>query len=193
MSPERVAEFTGPYTQEFNRLVAEVGSQHAEVAGKLTAVERKIAGILRAIEDGMYQPVMKTRLTELEAEKASLVARHGPAPVVSKVSVHPNLAAIYERKVGELESLLTDVDCRDEAIETIRSMIESITLTPRTDGPGLEALLRGGLARLLVLCMAGSGQTKAPAAFAVEGLSLSVVAGTRKHLELLLSWKNFPI
>ena len=79
----------------FNRLVTEAGNQHAEVAGKLTAVERKIAGILRAIEDGMYQPAMKARLTELEAEKASLMARQGPAPVVQKVSVHPNLAAVY--------------------------------------------------------------------------------------------------
>ena len=188
LTPELVAEFTRAYTQEFNRLVAEAGNQHAEVAGKLTAVERKIAGILRAIEDGLYQPAMKARLAELEAEKASLMARQGPAPVVHKVSVHPNLAAVYRRKVEELESLLTDTDCRDEAIETIRSMIESITLTPRQDGPGLDALLKGDLARLLVLCVAGSGQTKAPGAFALGGLSLSVVAGTRNHLELLLFW-----
>ncbi|MDF2811872.1 MAG: recombinase [Microvirga sp.] len=115
----------------------------AEVAGKLSVVERKIAGILRAIEDGMYQPAMKVRLSELEAEKASLTARQGPAPVMQKVSIHPNLASVYQRKVEELESLLTDMDCRDEAIETIRSMIESITLTPRQDGPGLDALLMG--------------------------------------------------
>ena len=72
-------------------------------------------------------------------------------------------------------------------------MIESITLTPRQDGPGLDALLKGDLARLLVLCVAGSGQTKAPGAFALGGLSLSVVAGTRNHLELLLLWTGFPV
>jgi site-specific DNA recombinase len=69
LTPELVAEFTRAYTQEFNRLVAEAGSQHAEVAGKLTAVERKIAGIMWAIGDGLYQPA-KARLAELEAEKA---------------------------------------------------------------------------------------------------------------------------
>jgi hypothetical protein len=67
LTPELVAEFTRAYTQEFNRLVAASGNQHAEVAAKLTAVERKIAGILRAIEDGMYQTAMKARLSELEA------------------------------------------------------------------------------------------------------------------------------
>jgi site-specific DNA recombinase len=177
LTPDLVAEFTRAYTLEFNRLVAEAGSQHAEVARKLTAVECKIAGIMRAIEDGSYQPAMKTRLTELEAEKVSLMARQGPAPVVHKVSVHPNLAAVYRRKVEELESLLTDTDYRDEAIETIRSMIENITLTPRANGAGLDALLRGDLARMLVLCVAGSGQTKAPGDVS-RGLSLSVVAGT---------------
>jgi hypothetical protein len=48
-------------------------------------------------------------------------------------------------------------------------MIESVTLSPRADGPGLDALLRGDLARMLVLCAAGSGQTKAPGAFALGG------------------------
>ncbi len=76
--PPLVAEFTRAHTQEFNRLVAQSGNQHAAVAGKLTAVERNIAGILRAIEDGLYQPAMKVRPSELEAEKASLMARQGP-------------------------------------------------------------------------------------------------------------------
>ena len=49
-------------------------------------------------------------------------------------------------------------------------MIESITLTPRQHGAGLDALLKGDLARL-------SGQTKAPGALTLGGLSLSVVAG----------------
>jgi hypothetical protein len=145
--------------------VAEARSQHAEAAGKLAAVERKIAGIMRAIEDGLYQLAMKAGLSELEGEKASLMARQDPASIVQKVSVHPNLAALYQRKVEELEGLLSDPECRDEAIETIRSMIDNITLTPRQEGPGLEALLKGDLARILVLCLAGSGQTNAPAAF----------------------------
>lgn len=134
LTPELVAEFTRVYTQEFNRLVAESGSQHAEAAGKLTAVARKIAGIMRAIEDGLYQPAMKVRLTELETEKAGLMARQGPAPALSKISVHPNLAVVYRRKVEELESLLVDEERRDEAMELIRSMIDSITLSPRGRG-----------------------------------------------------------
>ena len=39
------------YWRLYNRLVAEADNQHPEAAGKLTAVERRIAGITRAIED----------------------------------------------------------------------------------------------------------------------------------------------
>ena len=177
LTPELVAEFTCAYTREFNRLVADAVSQQAEVAGRLAAVERRIAGVMRAIEEGMYQRSMKARLTELEAEKAGLMSRQAPAPVIPSVSVHPNLAAVYQRKVEELESLLVDADNRDAAMEAIRWLIDSITLTPRQDGPGLEALLKGDLARLLVLCVAGSGQTKTPAAFAVGGFKYRWLRG----------------
>ena len=43
---------------------------------KLAEVERKIGGILTAIEDGMYDPGMKERLTTLRAEKATSRQMH---------------------------------------------------------------------------------------------------------------------
>jgi hypothetical protein len=92
LTPALVAEFTQAYTQELNRLVAEANSDDAALSGKLTAVQRKIDGLMRAIEDGMYQPAMKTRLTDLGAEKAALLSRQKAPRQNPKVSVHPNLA-----------------------------------------------------------------------------------------------------
>ena len=94
-----------------------------------------------AIEDGLYQPAMKARLNELEAEKAGPddATRSGAHAAQNSPST-PNLAEVYRRKVEELESLLADEDHRDEAIESIRSMIETITLDAASRGPGLEAL-----------------------------------------------------
>jgi hypothetical protein len=82
-------------------------------------------------------------------EKAVLSARRQAPGPNQKISVHPNLAAVYAKKVEELESLLDDEECRDEGMTLIRSMIDSITLTPRGEGPGLDTLLRGDLARML--------------------------------------------
>jgi hypothetical protein len=53
-----------------NRLTREASGRAAEVETKLAGVQRKIDGIMRAIEDGLYQPSMKVRLTELEVGKA---------------------------------------------------------------------------------------------------------------------------
>jgi site-specific DNA recombinase len=134
LTPELVAEFTRAYQEEVNRLTKEAGGRAAELESKLAGVQRKIDGIMRAIEDGLYQPSMKARLEELENEKVVLVRQKGASSTPPNVSVHPNLAAVYRKKVEELESLLEDAGHRDEAMELIRSLIDKISLTPRVGG-----------------------------------------------------------
>ncbi len=129
-----------------------------------------------------------------EVEKAVLIRQKETPSGTPNVSVHPNLAAVYRRKVEELEQLLEDAEHKDEAMEHIRSLIEKIELTPKEEG-GLDAVLHGDLARILALCstgaeaakeakptravaVSGSRQAKTPDAVCVQGFSLSVVAGT---------------
>src|SRR3546814_15991567 len=64
----------------------------------LAKVERAIAGIIAAIEDGLYQPTMKARMAELEREKTQITARLAEA-TADVPDVHPGLAEIYKRKV----------------------------------------------------------------------------------------------
>ena len=56
LTPELVAEFTRAYQEEVNRLTKEASGRAAEIEAKLAGVLRKIDGIMRAIEDGLYQP-----------------------------------------------------------------------------------------------------------------------------------------
>ena len=56
LTPDPVAEFTCAYQAEVNRLTKEARSRAAEVEAKLAGVQRTIDGIMRAIEDGLYQP-----------------------------------------------------------------------------------------------------------------------------------------
>ncbi|WP_099509160.1 hypothetical protein [Microvirga ossetica] len=56
LTPELVAEFTRAYQEEMNRLTKEASGKAAEIESKRVAVQRKIDGIMRAIEDGLYQP-----------------------------------------------------------------------------------------------------------------------------------------
>lgn len=104
ITPELVTEFTRAYQDEVNRLTREASGMAAEIEAKLAGVQRKIDSILRAIENGLYQPSMKTRLAELEAEKATLLSLKDTAATIPNVSIHPYLAAVYRRKVGSKSS-----------------------------------------------------------------------------------------
>jgi site-specific DNA recombinase len=144
-------------------------------------VRRKIASLIRAIEDGLYQPSMKARMAELEAQKAELEERLAAAPELPKVRLHPNLAGMYREKVAALEQALADPEIKAEAMEIVRSQIEQITLTPSAGG-GLDVHLYGDLACILQLCEAGECKSKRPGTD-VPGRGscgrLSVVAGAR--------------
>ena len=137
-------------------------------------VERKIAGIVAAIEDGMYTPVLKERMKVLEARKAEIQGLLANARRPSVVRLHPNAAEIYRRKVADLELALNDDSIKAEAGDLLRSLIDRVVLTPAADAPdGIDAQLHGDLAA--VLALSEPEQQKLPAVGAV-GSQLSVVA-----------------
>jgi site-specific DNA recombinase len=177
LAPELVEEFARAFQEEVNRLAAEKTLSRAQDEGRLEAVRRKIASMIRAIEDGLYQPSVKARMADLEAEKAVLEERLAAAPEPSKVRLHPNLPGLYREKMAALEQALADPAIKDEAAEIVRSQIERITLTPKPGG-GLDVQLYGDLARILQVCEAGERNDKRPG-HGGPGRELSVVAGAR--------------
>jgi site-specific DNA recombinase len=174
LAPEQVEMFTRMFQEEFNRLAAEKMQSRSEDEGRLQVVQRKIASMIRAIEDGLYQPSMKERMAELEAEKAALIARLA-APDPSSIRFHPNLAQEYRNKVASLEKALANPATHPNTVASIRGQIERITLTPNDEG-GLDIHLYGDLARILELCEGGERKRQRPG-HGGPGRELSVVAG----------------
>jgi DNA invertase Pin-like site-specific DNA recombinase len=182
LAPDLIAEFTRAYQEEVNRLAATAGGRRTDRERQLKAIERKIQAIMEAVEKGLYSPSMNDRMRQLEVERQALQRVHEAVENPSPVMVHPNLAELYRRRVGELEQLLVDPELGSEAMDLIRSMITEITVMPRDGAEGVDLELAGDLARILHLCstttikqnaqaVAGSGRV---GAFAYE---LSVVAG----------------
>jgi site-specific DNA recombinase len=113
---------------------------------------RKIAGIMTAIEDGMYTSALKERMEALEKRKLEIEALLAEAGTPTVIRLHPNAAEVYRRKVAELELALNDDAIKAEAGEIIRSLIDRIVLTPSAGAPdGLDARLHGDLAAVLAL------------------------------------------
>lgn len=131
LTPELVAVFVAEFQREVARLQNESVGNQARLTSQLTGVERKIEGVLRAIEDGAWNDTIKQRLTELESQQKQLKAELAKAGRADNtVSLHPNAASLYAAKVAELQSALNKPDIRLEAIEALRMLIERITLTP---------------------------------------------------------------
>jgi site-specific DNA recombinase len=150
MEPDLFAEFCAAFTQCINEARMSVTGAIAQRKAELATIERSIRTIIEAIKDGMYARSMKGEMHKLETRKAELAAwleKTEEPPAL----VHPNMAAVYHRKVDELVAALNKNDARNEASEILRSLIDAIILTPNDTGKDLSIVLRGDLAGILAV------------------------------------------
>ena len=181
LAPELVENFVASFQEQLRMERVQRAKAKNRLDRDLAEVERKVAGIMSAIEDGLYEPGMKPRLAAIKEEKNRLLAQAADIPDLEvNVLTHPRLAEVYRRKVAILESLLEGTDHRP-AVELIRSMIEGVILTPNADRTALDATLVGDLATILNICAEASEKSKLPG-ISASGSQLSVVAGARFEL-----------
>lgn len=183
MTPNIVALVVEEVENELNRLNREAESAYEVRRRELSRVTHAIEAMLRAIEDGMYNPSMKGRMTDLENKKATLEKELAGTARPSPLRLYPNLSAIYRDRVAQLEAALNAEVTRAEAADTLRGLIDRIVLTPA--GDNVRAELHGDLARILALCEEAERKKKLPGT-GVPGSVVSVVAGARNH-------RNLPI
>jgi site-specific DNA recombinase len=148
VSPQNVREAVDAYAAHINELNRDRLVQAVTATAALAKVEKGIAGMIAAIEDGLYQPAMKARMTELERRREEIIARlaQAPQPVPA---IHPNMAEAYRRKVDRLVETLDHPEIRHEAASALRSIIARIVLTPGEKRGQLHASLHGELPAIL--------------------------------------------
>src|SRR3546814_12236042 len=95
------------YAAYINRENREQRIQADADARALAKIERAVAGIMAAIEDGLYQPTMKARMAELERDREEITARLVEAqPIIP--DVHPGIDEIYKRKIARIPAHIGD-------------------------------------------------------------------------------------
>jgi len=139
--------------------------------------------LYEAISDGLRTPGLKAKLEELERTKTDLEARAIRPPLPPAPVLHPNLVEHCRRQVESLHASLNTDDCRTEAAEILRGLIETIKVRNANDG--LEVELLGEIVNMIELAqiVAHKG-TAAPKEAAVPDVyrsSVKVVAGARHH------------
>jgi hypothetical protein len=191
LTPELVEHFVQTFEAEVTRQQREASNTQTRLQSQLSVIQRKLEGVLRAIEDGAWNDSLKQRLDALEAEKRQLQDQlTATAAPDNTVRLHPNAAALYAAKVANLQASLNDETIRAEAAESLGKLIEKVVLTPDAGAPdGLAAELHGDLAMILALAtspdsakLSGISSSKNPRSRSVPGGLLSVVAGARFEL-----------
>lgn len=114
----------------------------------LAKIDRAVAGIMAAIEDGLYEPSMKPRMAELEREKGKITARLAETPQHIP-DIHPGIAEIYKNKVARLTETLEDPETQLDASSDIRSLVGKIVLHPGAKLGEVHATLHGSLVGIL--------------------------------------------
>lgn len=175
VSADAVAEAVRAYHEEMNRQNHERRAQFSADRQALAKIERAIASMIAAIEDGLYQPTMKARMAELESQKAEISARlEGSEP--RPLDVNANVAEVYRRKVARLSNANSDPQTNQDAAAAIRSLIGEIVLTPGAKRGEVHATLRGEL--MSILDFANGRNTSGTSA---PGAMTNAVAGPRNH------------
>ena len=179
MAPEIVEEAMRAYAEETNRLNRERRSSGEAWKAELVKIEKQIRGIIEAIKAGMFHESMKAEMDTLEARKTELDTLLSGAPEDTP-DILPSASAIYATKVSALTQALNRKEERQEAAETLRGLIEKISLTPGPERGEIYATLHGELGTILNWterqAIGKAAKTTKPAADAT-GLSVSVVAG----------------
>ena len=174
MAPEFVEAFVTEFNTELRRAAEAARSGRAAAERTLAELERRIAGILRAIEDGNYNPTLTARLTELETEKRAAESRLASVAAPAPIRLHPDLPALYRSKVERLAEALNEPGTATEAGEILRGLVDRVVLTPVEKG--MRAELYGDLAAITAMAEGKTHTNNNPGPGTGPGL-LSVVAG----------------
>ena len=189
MEPELFKEFCTEFTKEVNRLRIERGADLEGWKRELERVDKELDKIVDAIMQGFPLSKLKDKSEKLEARKAELTEKLANADEPPPL-LHPNMAALYAQRIGQLYEHLQDEDGRARAAETFRSLIDQVTLVP--DNGELAIVLRGDLGAILRFAAGKKNPDFLSEAEALGNLLSqgSLVAGGRNRRSLRNGGKN---
>jgi DNA invertase Pin-like site-specific DNA recombinase len=150
LAPELVEAFVEGYVEEVNTANRERGARQASLRSQASKLDRQIRNLLELIKEGHGTAAMAAEMREIEARKATLEAEIvGTADPEPMPILHPNLPALYRRRVEALEEALTDPQTAGPATEALRVLINAIVVFPGERRGEVSVTLRGDLAAFL--------------------------------------------
>jgi site-specific DNA recombinase len=179
MRPDALEHFIDVYNREVAGATARHAVERQATEAELARVDKEIANLVTAIAGGLNNPSVKVRLDDLEAERA-IFAAESEKPAPAAISLHPGAASLWRAKIRALRAALDGGDGAELERETLRGLIERVTLVPdRTAEHGFVIELEGRLAEMLQVV--GIKKADAELVDSASAVSGQLVAGARNH------------
>lgn len=155
--------FADAFHDEIKRRQTNNASNKSAVQKDLLKVE---TGIKRCVDLLLHSDTpmesIRSTLEELETQKRALVRESALQTQEDKIVLHPNIGALYARKVSNLKSLLENDATKHQATEIIRSLIETIAVAPTGQRGKSDVVLHGALASILAYASEPTAGGKVP-------------------------------
>ncbi len=175
LTDEAFTRFAKTFNEERAKVRAEQDKLRNNRDKELATANRRIRQIVNAVADGLDSKAMRTELIELErrVETLELDAKVEKSTSVNVVEFHPQLPALYKRKVKALREALQKGECaRSEAIQALRAMITDITVKPGPSRGDVVLELHGSIPAVLAFASGkeGSNHDSTVLMVAAEGI-----------------------
>jgi site-specific DNA recombinase len=140
LSPEAMRYYVRMYHQAWEEKRAAELSARQPMEKRLAELRRRLTRAIDELLDGTPTPELRRSIMDMDAEKCrleeQLAVMAEPTPVVR---LHPNAAEGYGRNIEELSAAIAvsneDPVERDRVVRAIRSLIESVVITPESEAP----------------------------------------------------------
>jgi site-specific DNA recombinase len=179
LDPAVVAAYVKAYHREHGRRMADAARGRARIEKQLAESGTRIDRLVDAIARGADIEEVRAALAGARAQREAAQAELREIEDLPIVALHPRLTDEYRKNFDELGRLFEgapDDASRDEAVRTLRSLIDRVVATPAKHGRGLDISVEGRLAAILALATGEPQPERAPA-FVVERVKPIV----RKH------------
>ncbi len=150
LTDEMLQEFSKGYEDGLKDMRRHQNQRLQAAQKELREAEKQIDSIIKAIMDGLYSSTMKETLPPLENKKVLLLKEIEVLKSENIIQIKPNMSALYKQQIMSLrKSLSLDGNAMLEATQIIRSLIDSIIVTPGENRGECLLELKGDLASIL--------------------------------------------
>ena len=132
MSEAALRSFMQLYNAEIDKMNAAHTRKRETIKAERAEIDSSIANVLAAVRKGFANETLMADLTGLESRKSELDAELAK-PQVKPYSLHPNAAALYRQHIEALADQLEHPETGDQVRQSIRGLLERVTLTPAPD------------------------------------------------------------